>query len=97
LRRLAQKGIGKSVLIDTVLAHKVGLVQMDVGPGENVKDLPRSIAASEALGRGKPKRSKKYTSLDAITKIWLEKGSSLPTGVGRHAGTARRPASPDPL
>ncbi len=49
------KGIGKSVLIDTVLTRKAGLVEVDVGPGENMKDLVamvhRRIGGFRALGK----------------------------------------------
>jgi hypothetical protein len=49
------KGIGKSVLIDTVLAHKACLVEMDVGPGENktylVAAVHRRIRGYRALGK----------------------------------------------
>ncbi len=49
------KGIGKSVLIDTVLKRKAGLVEVNVGPGENMKDLVamvhRQIGGYRALGK----------------------------------------------
>jgi hypothetical protein len=49
------KGIGYSVLIDTVLAHKAGVVEVDVGPGTGMDDLVatvhRRIGGYRVLGK----------------------------------------------